>query len=1104
MFRSRSFRRAALVALAVLLAAPALAQAVHWPFYGGDAGRSGFQPVDEGTLPAPLVYEKTEATEQFIRNSIVTTAGGNETVQRFAYGTEDPAAAGVDGRVHLQRLSDGVAVGPEGGTLVDDNANDADTFSGEETFRGLNSAGVSFADASTANALGVLYVVHNDDNQDGTNDIAITRIDESTGLPFGGADYAVPNTDGFTISSSPVLSGLRAAGENNTPPAQRDLYFVARRPAVPDTDPIGDNSEPEQVRLFKITIDDPGTIDAAFGAVDSELVPGGNPLASPALGTFAGTPLVLASSNSANTLQSFTQDTLTPGPASGDLGDDGQTPSVPVGSNGLPPAEGGSVFLAVGQGGSNQSTRAYRLVLDTAADPDAFDDVDQSELLAGQPAPALSVAREAAPNTTADDRVVVTTGRNLYSLFADDLTRGSRLSFADGRTAGGDGFSRTTAATTGNLGAVTTDDGQQIVFGLDDAQPVATGAGGFTESPNNAAAISSYGQPSISRRFIQFGTDRGAFVYRASRPTYSIGDAEVVEGDTGTRLVFTVTLSQAAAETVTVGYATADGTATDADNDYEPTSGTLTFAPGDTSETITVPVNGDTDDESDETFVVNLSGATNATPATAGDDQATGTIRDDDSPTETRPSVSIGDASAAEGDTGTTTLTFPVTLSRPSAAPIDVDYATANGTATAGSDYVAETGTVTFAPQDTSEAITITVNGDLTVEQTEQFVVNLTLAAGEADAVLADNQGTGSIVNDDVTPNEPNDPSVSVGDASVDEGDSGTRDATLTVALSGPADGAVSVDYATAAGTATAGSDYATTSGTVTFADGEQSKTITVAVSGDGVDEGNERFTVNLSNAAGASIADAQGVGTINDDDRAVLTIGDVAADEGTGTPKTFILTVTLSRPASRAITTRFATANGTAVAGQDFTTTAGTLTFDPGQTTKVIGVPVTPDAVDEPNEAFTVSLADATAPVSGATAGAIIADDDNPAATRPPVTPRVAPTSLTTRVTPGRDPRAPFAFRTTGRIGLPAGVTRARGCLGRVSVQIKRGANTISTRRTNVRRDCTFASTVVFSDRRRLPRRGGTLKVTARFLGNPALLRFNGRPVTVRFGPRR
>jgi hypothetical protein len=111
--------------------------------------------------------------------------------------------------------------------------------------------------------------------------------------------------------------------------------------------------------------------------------------------------------------------------------------------------------------------------------------------------------------------------------------------------------------------------------------------------------------------------------------TLAISDVSVVEGDQGTvNAVFTVTLSEPATGTVTVNYATADGTA-QASHDYEAAAGTLTFAPGETSKTITVAVKGDTQVEAHETFFVNLSGAVNAV---IGDGQGLGTIFNDDSP----------------------------------------------------------------------------------------------------------------------------------------------------------------------------------------------------------------------------------------------------------------------------------------------------------------------------------------------------------------------------------------------------------------------------------------------------------------------------------------
>src|SRR5207245_3154175 len=132
----------------------------------------------------------------------------------------------------------------------------------------------------------------------------------------------------------------------------------------------------------------------------------------------------------------------------------------------------------------------------------------------------------------------------------------------------------------------------------------------------------------------------------------SINDVSLAEGNSGTTsFVFTVSLSNASSQTITVTYATADGTATTADNDYVAANGTLTFNPGDTSKTITVTVNGDTKFEPDETFFVNLSNPINATIA---DGQGQGTILNDDA----QPTISINDVSLAEGNSGTTNFVF--------------------------------------------------------------------------------------------------------------------------------------------------------------------------------------------------------------------------------------------------------------------------------------------------------------------------------------------------------------------------------------------------------------------------------------------------------------
>jgi hypothetical protein len=223
-------------------------------------------------------------------------------------------------------------------------------------------------------------------------------------------------------------------------------------------------------------------------------------------------------------------------------------------------------------------------------------------------------------------------------------------------------------------------------------------------------------------------------------PRLRIGDVTVTEGHTGTVAVaFTVTLSSASDLPVTVAYATGNGTAT-AGSDYQTTSGTLTFAPGETSTTITVPVIGDRLGEPNETFVVNLSSPTNATIADA---QGTGTILDDE------PRVSIGDVTKTEGRRNKTTLfTFTVTLSAAYDQPVTVSFQTADGTATTGNnDYVAKSGTLTFAPGETTKNITIEVEGDSKREADETFYLDL--FGLSSNAILIDGRGVGTILNDD-------------------------------------------------------------------------------------------------------------------------------------------------------------------------------------------------------------------------------------------------------------------------------------------------------------------------------------------------------------------
>ena len=441
-------------------------------------------------------------------------------------------------------------------------------------------------------------------------------------------------------------------------------------------------------------------------------------------------------------------------------------------------------------------------------------------------------------------------------------------------------------------------------------------------------------------------------------PSLSINDVSVPEGNSATtNATFTVSLSATSTSAVTVKYDTANGSAT-AGSDYQAASGTLTFAPGDTSKTITVAVNGDTTPESDETFAVNLSNPTNATIA---DGQGIGTILNDDTATSP-PGISINDSVVAEGNSGTTSAIFTVTLSAVSSSTVTVNFATADGTATAGSDYEARTGTLTFAPGETSKTITVTVYGDTTFESNETFFVNLSSATN---ASITDNQGAGTINNDDSAP------ALSINDVTINEGNSGTTNATFTVTLSAGSAFAVTVKYDTANGTATSSSDYQSGTGTLTFAPGETSKTISVAVNGDTSVESDETFSVNLSNPTNATIADGQGIGTIKNDD--VPTV-QLSASTYTVTEDAIYFTITVTRnDTTSAATVDYATSdpaglancdvfNGIASQRCDYTLAFGRVRFAAGESSKPVYISVIDDVYAEGSESFTLTLSNPSA----------------------------------------------------------------------------------------------------------------------------------------------
>ncbi len=355
---------------------------------------------------------------------------------------------------------------------------------------------------------------------------------------------------------------------------------------------------------------------------------------------------------------------------------------------------------------------------------------------------------------------------------------------------------------------------------------------------------------------------------QAPPPTIAIADASVAEGNSGTKnLAFTVSLSAASTSQVTVAYATSNGTAT-AGQDYTAKSGTLTFAPGVTSQQVTVAVAGDTAVEPNETLNVTLS---NPTGATIADGSAIGTITNDDSQTTTGPSVDYAVTDRwADGFTASMTV-----KAGPSAL---------NGW------------TVEF---DSPAQITNIWNAEIASRTGTHYVVrnaswNSQVGAGQSTSFGFQASGTSTAVTNltvNGTPvSQPAAPSIAIADASVAEGNSGTKNATFTVSLSSASTSPVTVGYSTASGTAIAGQDFTALSGTLTFAPGVTSQQVNVAVTGDTTVEPNETFTVTLSNPTGATIADGSATGTITNDDTPTTTpgvsISDASAlesDPGTG-----------------------------------------------------------------------------------------------------------------------------------------------------------------------------------------------------------------------------
>jgi Domain of unknown function (DUF4347)/Calx-beta domain/FG-GAP-like repeat/WD40-like Beta Propeller Repeat len=461
------------------------------------------------------------------------------------------------------------------------------------------------------------------------------------------------------------------------------------------------------------------------------------------------------------------------------------------------------------------------------------------------------------------------------------------------------------------------------------------------------------------------------------------------EGNSGnTPVNFTVSLSQASTERITVQYRTVDGTATTADGDYSSATGTLTFEPGQTSQVVTVNALGDTRVEPNENFTLELFNATGGN-VQLGTATQTATIVNDDA-VQVRPVLALAGTppSLNEGNSGNTPVNFTVSLSQASTERITVQYRTVDGTATtADGDYSSATGTLTFEPGQTSQVVTVNALGDTRVESNENFTLELFNATG-GNVQLGTATQAATIVNDDVViPNL-----VVETPTAVQEGNTGTTAVTFTVRLSQATTVPVSVNYQTANGTATiADGDYSAVNGTLNFAAGQTIQTVTVNINGDTKFEPNETFALELSNPNGATIATGTANATISNDDRQIIPVISIdpintaraEGAEGAITPLTF--TIGLSEATTEVVSVNYSILDGTATrADNDYNlpigiTPTGTVTFNPGETSKTITINAVGDNRIEPDEALSIRLSSpnngtlATNPIATVT----LIDDD-------------------------------------------------------------------------------------------------------------------------------
>jgi uncharacterized protein YjlB len=426
---------------------------------------------------------------------------------------------------------------------------------------------------------------------------------------------------------------------------------------------------------------------------------------------------------------------------------------------------------------------------------------------------------------------------------------------------------------------------------------------------------------------------------------------------------FTLTRTGETTSALDVDY-TVTGTAT-AGNDYVVLSGTATLAIGQATTVVTITPVDDLAVEGDETVILTL--VADAAYIIGDDDEATVTIVDND----VLPTIEVAASDATATEAGPTTGAYTLTRTGDLTNTLAVDY-TVTGTATSGSDYVALSGTATFAAAASTAIVTVTPVDDALVEGNETVI--LTLGANAAYTVGVDNQATVTISDNDVLPTV----AVTATDATATE--EGPTTGAFTVTRTGDVTNTLAVDY-TLTGTATSGSDYVALSGTATFAAGAATTVVTLTPVNDAIVEGNETVILTLDADAAYTLGAAtQATVTIVDNDVAALPTVAVTATDATATEEgttTGAFTITRTGDVTGMLTVNY-TVSGTATPNTDYLSLTGTVTFAAGAASATLLISPIDDAIVEGNETVILTLGANAAYTLGAATQATVTIVDN------------------------------------------------------------------------------------------------------------------------------